>query len=120
MTEPTLFPVPPASPVGLTDRQATAYAALVRAGDDGMSGDEIGAVLHAAAGHHHIDGRCQWCSTSGLEVLRALRRKGLVRSRRHGLWTALAEGGRDAPTTSGDHGRPPSANVGPGDFPEGF
>lgn len=76
MSEMRLFDVP-AVPI-LTPRQQRAYDAIVAAGFDGLYTDELGAVLHP----HDDDERCDFCGSSGQEVGKALRAKGLVQQRR--------------------------------------
>jgi hypothetical protein len=76
----TLFPLEPL----LTERQAFALAELERLG--GLDDTELGARLHARKGKHADWQRCEWCSTDGRGVLKALRAKGLVRRRKDGCW----------------------------------
>jgi hypothetical protein len=79
----TLFPLEPL----LTERQAFALAELERLG--GLDDTELGARLHARKGKHADWQRCEWCSTDGRGVLKALRAKGLVRRRKDGCWLPL-------------------------------
>lgn len=75
----------------LTGRQELALAALEHARDDGLTADEVGAILHASRSVHGTDERCVWCGSSGREVLLALKAKGLVRYRgRLKVWQACA------------------------------
>lgn len=96
----------PETPPRLTGpRQQLVYDLLQAAGREGLTADEAGAHVHAATGKHLPGERCAWCGRDGGQVLRALRKKKVVKSRRDGNWTlATAE---PAPATFGD-------------FPEGF
>lgn len=76
MTSTRLFDPGPQTH-GLTNRQQTAYEAIRQAGWDGLTTDEVGAVLHA----HGNDAICEWCPAAGLSVGKALRRKQLVQQR---------------------------------------
>lgn len=91
MSQPSLFDPPAAEKVEkpLTERQQFVLELVQHAGSEGLAADEVGARLCARRGKHDVDDRCQWCPTSGREVLKALRRRGLVKSRRNGSWYAL-------------------------------
>lgn len=81
----------------LTDRQQKALDAITGSGFDGLTSDELGAVLHHPK--HSLEDRCAWCGKSGLEVGRALRAKNLVQQRRrrapggdlYMVWTVVGE-----------------------------
>jgi hypothetical protein len=121
MTEPTLFPLAPI-PVTLTERQAFVFAEL-RKHEDGLAADEVGALLCERNGRHDAGTRCDWCSSNGTGVLKALRKKGgLVRRKRGGLWLALERGEEGASAHDGVSGASPSSSAqeGPGDLPDGF
>jgi hypothetical protein len=64
----------------LTDRQQRALDAITAAGFDGLTSDEVGAILHEHS--HGANERCMYCASTGNEVGRALRAKGLVQQRR--------------------------------------
>jgi hypothetical protein len=69
----------------LTPRQARAYAAIKQAGYDGIDSDHLGAAVGA---------RPDWCHSAGVEVGKALRRKGLVCQRRRDgrlVWTVAGK-----------------------------
>jgi hypothetical protein len=74
--------------LGLTARQQIALEALERAAD-GLTADELGAVLHERAGRHYADQRCEWCTSDGRQVARALRTKHLTVRRKTGYWQSL-------------------------------
>jgi hypothetical protein len=73
----------------LTDRQERALEIIRAAGRDGIPSDEFGQQIHAWQGKHDLETLCEWCPTSGRELGKALRKKGLVKSRRDGHWYAL-------------------------------
>lgn len=75
-------------PKPLTERQQFTLDLVTAAGRQGLNSDDVGAAWCAHRGKHDTDERCQWCGVAGREVLRALRRRGLVRSRRTGEWYA--------------------------------
>lgn len=107
----------------LTSRQRFALDAVTRAGEEGLTGDELGAALHEWKHVHHSGDRCRWCGKDGRAVMVALNEKGLVRYRaRLKVWQAVelpavpAAGSRSGPP-------PDHAGAGPvpfGAFPEGF
>lgn len=100
----SLFEEEPAGPK-LTDRQRFALEQL-RRHRDGLTQDELGALLHVRKGRHDDWQRCNWCSQDGLGVLKALRKKELVARRRSGQWqlTKVERGVVDLDVTgSGKH-----------------
>lgn len=110
MTELQLFDPGPAS-YGLTDRQQRAYDGIKAAGVDGLTSDEIGALLHQPK--HGLTDRCEFCGSAGAEVARALRNRGLIRQRRH----STPGGGFYMVWTDTDA---TEARPGPGELPRGF
>lgn len=85
----------------LTPRQKLALDAIRYAGWDGISSYDLGCAL---------GGSTHWAATAGVEVGKALRRKGLVQQRRRGermVWTV-----------AGALERPGAPH--PGELPEGF
>lgn len=68
-------------PPKLTDRQQHAHDALQAAGAEGLHPEEVGAILCEHAGRHNRDDRCRYDGANGLDVLCALRAKGLARYR---------------------------------------
>lgn len=76
----------------LTERQQFALDTLRQLGF--AQAVEIGAALHFRRGRHTLDAYCTYCSSEGTSVLRALKRKGLVRQRRGGVFEPLEESGR--------------------------
>lgn len=73
----------------LTEKQAFMFELVRHAGQAGLPCDDVGAAWCAKNGKHPADDRCEWCASSGRSVLRSLRRKGHVKSRRDGTWYAL-------------------------------
>jgi hypothetical protein len=71
----------PATPK-LRPRQAYALELLRDAGTDGLQPVILGALMHDWAGRHPIGRPCDFCASTGNELLRALRRKGVARQRR--------------------------------------
>lgn len=122
MTEPTLFPVEPV-PAALTERQQFVLDELRRY-EDGLDADEVGAMLCERNGRHDRGTRCDWDASNGRSVLKALRKKGLVRSRRGGTWLALERGDDGRARTDSRVGASPSSSAssqeGPGGLPDGF
>ena len=100
----------------LTERQQRALDLLEQAGYDGLTSDDLGAKMH----QHGDDDRCQFCGSTGNELGRALRSKGLVQQRRrrapggdhYMVWTVV--GKLDAPRDE----KPTSVPY--NEFPEGF
>lgn len=109
MTEqPHLFE-PPAATGQLTERQRFVYDQLLAhtAQGDGLTTDEVGALLCERAGRHDSGSRCDFDARNGRSVLKALRKKELARSKRSGGWFALG-----APSVP----EPPEGDP----FPEGY
>ena len=73
----------------LTERQQFVLELLQNAGPDGLTPDDVGRQLHGHQGKHSDEELCQWCPVAAREVLRALRNRGKVKSRRTGSWYAL-------------------------------
>lgn len=98
--------------VTLTSRQAEALRIVREHGT--IASDELGAELHAWQGSHPVGQRCAWCQAAGVEVGRALRRKGLVTYRHRAGW--VAPGYQTRPADSNE-----SSQLDVGDpWPEGF
>lgn len=79
---PLLEVEPPAAK--LTPQQALVLERLLAAGQDGLHADEVGAIAHSvmeSRWRHSAEDRCEYCGKRGLEILKALRAKGLVRYR---------------------------------------
>lgn len=95
--QPTLFTPPPATGQ-LTDRQKFVYEQLeaITARGDGLTADEVGALLHERSGKHDAGVRCSWCNQDGIGVLKALRKKGLARRPRSGAWRVIAAEGAES------------------------
>lgn len=75
----------PGPAVTLTDRQQRAYRAILAAGYDGITSENLGAAVGAQP---------DWQKTAGSEVGKALRRKGLVQQRRRDgrmVWTRVGK-----------------------------
>jgi hypothetical protein len=107
--QPTLFQPPP--PTGnLTPRQAFVFDQLQAhtAQGDGLTADEVGALLCERAGRHDSGTRCDFDARNGMGVLRSLRKKNLAKRRRAGGWVALGVERTDSPSPESDP------------FPEGF
>lgn len=66
--------------VKLTGRQAHALTVLADRGP--MRPTALGAAVHVWNGRHPEDARCDYCKSTGNELLRALRKKGVARQRR--------------------------------------
>ena len=75
-----LFDPGPADERSLTDRQRQGLAAIRAAGWDGLTSDDIGAIVHYPK--HPVHETCSWCRTAGHEIGSALRARGLVKQRR--------------------------------------
>jgi hypothetical protein len=90
MTQLPLFRIAaqrqPAKPVRLGPNQQAVLARLERYGTVRVR--EAGRIVYLNRGHRD-PGRvpADWLEGAGLRVLISLRRKGLVRSRRDGVWT---------------------------------
>jgi len=80
---PTLFDEPPRPK--LTEKQAFGLE-HVRQFEEGVTADELGALLHERRRVHAAGERCDWCASEGRSILEPLRRKGLLIRRRTGLW----------------------------------
>jgi hypothetical protein len=78
VTDPQQLPLIEAPPK-LTERQARALAFIQACGTDGATATETG---------RHLGATEMWAKSSGLEVSRALKKKGLVRQRKGGIWVA--------------------------------
>lgn len=92
----------------LTARQAHALTVLQDAGPTGLQPVVLGATLHDWSGTHPASRSCDFCHSAGIEVLRALRRKGVARLRRvdgHTFWQAAVL---------------PESGASFGEFPEGY
>lgn len=94
MTEQQLALVDVPAVPDLTPRQQHALELVQAAGANGMHADELGALLHAEYRKHGADERCTWCGSTGNSILKALRKKRLVRYRRGtparpGYWEAV-------------------------------
>jgi len=100
VTEP-LFDLRP-QPRPLTDRQHWIYGLIIAAGNEGLTGDELGALMHEQHGKHPAGERCAFCAQDGLRALReaAIAERCMKRGRYS--WVAL-----DAPTEP----RPPSSQL---------
>lgn len=111
--QPLFEPPPPIQT--LTERQAFVLDELRKA-DDGLDADEVGALLCERNGRHDRGTRCEWDSSNGQGVLKALRKKELVKRRRGGTWVALspADGGGGLASPSGASSAAESAQDGPG------
>lgn len=70
----------PAEPRPLTERQVRALEHVQSAGADGLSGVDLGRVMGASE---------MFAKSTGLGLLRALKKKGYVRQMRGGLWRAV-------------------------------
>lgn len=79
MNQRTLIDVP-VTPK-LTERQSFALAFLRGTGTTGLKPGTLGRLIHIRAGRHGDDRPCDWCASTGLELLRALRAKGVARQR---------------------------------------
>lgn len=102
----TLFTPPPADG-RLTPRQ-TLVLTLAQHQPAGITATDAGTALHADTCRWCRDGQpCKYAASAGLEVLRALKKKALVKQRRGGIWQA---------TRPIDNGPDPSTDP----FPEGF
>jgi hypothetical protein len=65
VTEP-LFDIPQEARA-LTGRQSWIYQIIVNAGADGLTADELGALLHGRK--HDFGERCEFCPRDGLRAL---------------------------------------------------
>lgn len=95
-------------PLGLTDRQRSAFDLLVLH-RDGLTSEQIGAQLHFMRGKHPSYAPCNWCAGDGRAVLVQLRKRGLVReTRKPPRWLLSKDALRELPPEP------------MGDLPEGF
>lgn len=70
----------------LGDREAFALE-QIRRQPGGILQTDLGALLHARSRKHEPHQRCDYCSFDGLQILKRLRAKKLVkRERKTGLW----------------------------------
>lgn len=80
-------------PPRLTEQQALVLARLETAAAAGLHADEVGAIAHSvmeSRWRHGEGDRCLYCAQRGLQLLWALRAKGLVRSRaKLKVWQAI-------------------------------
>lgn len=85
-----LFDPPPATGQ-LTERQRFVYDHLLAhtVQGDGLSADEVGALLCERSGRHDAGTRCDFDGRNGRSVLKSLKAKGLARNKRVGGWFAL-------------------------------
>jgi len=82
----------------LSAAQRLILDALRQAGAAGLHADECGALAHSRAegrSRHGAEERCLYCGQRGMQLLRALRSKGLARYRRGsaqapGYWQACS------------------------------
>jgi hypothetical protein len=77
----TLFKVP-AQPQEPSEKQAIALTYLQNAGAEGLDGQRLGRLMHQHDG-------CRFCKSAGLDLLRALKKKGHARQTRGGIFVAL-------------------------------
>lgn len=75
-----LFDPGPPDETSLTDRQKRALYAIRGAGWDGLTSEDIGALIHYPK--HELRDTCPFCQSTGHELGAALRQRGLVRQRR--------------------------------------
>lgn len=103
----------------LTERQQRALEHITVAGWAGLSSDELGAKMHD---RHSDDDRCAFCGSTGNELGRALRTKGLaVQRRRRGpggdgymVWTIPGRLEEPQPVSAA------SGSIPYNEFPPGF
>lgn len=82
----TLFDPGPADGA-LTPHQAAVYAAAQDAGPrGGITASEAGALVHSRRAVHAAAGRCVHCRGDGRAVLDALKKRGLVKRRKSGVY----------------------------------
>lgn len=85
-----------AKPIGRTAPRQDAVLEFLREHPEGITVDEAGQAVHAAAGKHDADTLCRWCSSDGKGILRALERKQLVKRTGKGQWALKTEASHDA------------------------
>lgn len=93
MSEP-LFTLDTAAGNGLTDRQAHGLEIIRR--HQPIRSDQLGAHLHAyrqanGGKGHSADAFCDWCTSEGRSVAKALQKKGLARYVRRKGWVTADE-----------------------------
>ena len=112
MTQLALLNTP--APITLSGRQAAVFE-RIRRSPEGVYETDIGALLHARVRKHGLGERCTYCRFDGLQVLKRLRQKGLVRrERKTGRWHVARQHRQLVPY--GPEAEP--AELDP--FPEGF
>lgn len=104
MTQLSLVEIPTVPT--LTPRQARALE-IVQQHPAGIHADELGAILHEEHHRHSRDQRCQFDGANGNSILKALRKKGLVRYRRGrdftaGHWEATTPAAQPEPEPAGE------------------
>jgi ribosomal protein S27AE len=101
----------------LTERQEFALRAVLDH-PDGLSGEDVGRLVHEHFQKHRPGfTTCDFCQSAGLELLRALKDRGLVAQRRGGIYQAIA-GSRGA--ASDRHAADDSYDPQTAPWPEGF
>jgi hypothetical protein len=92
VTEPARLFDPPPPTGNLTPRQDFVFGQLKAhtAQGDGLTADEVGALLCERAGRHDSGTRCDFDARNGRAVLKALRKKGLAKNSRARGWVALS------------------------------
>ena len=72
---------------GLTDHQAAVLEAVETAGSaGGLTATQAGALVHSRRAIHPASEVCVWCKGDGRGVLEALKKRGLVRRRKTGVY----------------------------------
>jgi hypothetical protein len=119
--QPSLFADEPAAKPALTDRQHFALDAVTRQ-QDGLAAAEVGALWHQERGKHAAGVRCEWCTRDGTQLLKSLRKKGLIVRRRSGLWQSLAkpEAGGTVPPHAASGSANDNCDPATSDWPDGF
>lgn len=102
--QPALFTVP--EEPKLTVDQQLVWDSL-QAHADGLSADEVGAIVHASHGKHVAVDRCEWCGQRGLQLLRSKALAPLVIRRKK---TGLYEPRNPDPRRAGS---PPPGSIDP-------
>lgn len=84
--QPSLFDTPAPAPK-LGPRQQLVLDAIAATEPDGVTADEVGALIHEHRGTHDRDSRCDFCAKEGNGVLRRLTQLEVVTRRRaDGRW----------------------------------
>lgn len=115
MNEPTLFTPPPADG-NLTHRQAFALG-LLEQQPAGLRATDVGVAVHQEFSNPcscSATSACKWSMATGLEVLRALKKRGLVVQRKSGLWQhhrSAADPGSRSDRRSGSGYDPATASI---------